>query len=58
MEAPSFRSRQLASPRRASSIRLTLSQRSGLLMMQQITPSPRTVRTTTVASVGVPIRES
>jgi hypothetical protein len=39
-------------------MRFTLSQRSGLLMIQQITPSPRTARTTTVASVGVPIRES
>jgi hypothetical protein len=50
--------RQLVSPRRASSIRFTLSERSGLLMIQQITPSPRTARTTTAAIVGVPIRES
>jgi hypothetical protein len=50
--------RQLVSPRRASSIRFTLSERSGLLMIQQITPSPRTARRTTAATVGVPIRES
>lgn len=50
--------RQLLSPRRASSIRFTLSERSGLLMIQQITPNPRTARTTTAATAGVPIRES
>src|SRR5216683_3627537 len=53
-EVPGFR--HLASPRRARSIRFTLSERSGLLIIQQITPSTRTARKTAAASAGMPIR--
>jgi hypothetical protein len=46
--------RHLASPRQARIIRVTLSERAPLPMIQQITPSTRTTRKTSAASAGMP----
>ena len=50
--------RQLASPRPASSIRLTRSVRSPLPMTQQVTTSTRTARKTSAPSAGRPSPDS
>ena len=53
-EADGFGSRHLTSPCLAKIIRVTLSDRSSLLRIQQVTPSASTARKTSAASAGRP----